>query len=209
MPTEVWWEADSNVGRERGLLAGNELWLDRDKYRGNAQYQPFQKTRKEYKWYIWTAMTDFMNNSQRKHQFHLKRIWKSSSTIPNRRGALYKAASSVEAIFVRYFFGGWGMVRYGPVTSAMVRYGWSADEIKDPEKSCSLFGPALSFHSPSLSNFPKLPETGPKHQLPKFSKQGRKGRGNRKIKPPKKEKNSFLLQAVSTIGLHQGRQFQK
>ena len=65
------------------------------------------------------------------------------------------------------------------ITSAVVRYGWSDDEIKDPEKSCSLFGPALSFHSPSLSNFPKLPETGPKHQLPKFSKQGRKGRGNK------------------------------
>ena len=41
------------------------------------------------------------------------------------------------------------MVRYIPVTSAIVRYGWSDDEIKDPEKSCSLFGPALSFHSPS------------------------------------------------------------
>ena len=79
------------------------------------------------------------------------------------------------------------------ITSAVVRYGWSDDEIKDPEKSCSLFGPALSFHSPSLSNFPKLPETGPKHQLPKFSKQGRKGRGNSKIKPLKKEKYFFSI----------------
>ena len=35
----------TNVGRGDG---GNELWPDRDKYRGNAHYQPFQQLKKEY-----------------------------------------------------------------------------------------------------------------------------------------------------------------
>ena len=85
------------------------------------------------------------------------------------------------------------MVRYGPVTSAMVRYGWSADEIKDPEKSCSLFGPALSFHSPSLSNLPQTSRNWSKTSAAQIFQAGEKGSGKQKDKASKEGKKFFSI----------------